>query len=196
MALLQSFNDDKTPKAKRRKLEHGEFSQKAQSPQPDAKANEDEDVDRVEDAEEDAAIGVDEQPEDDSDDEQDSTDPFDVHFACPDDDVVTKRIRTAKEGGWTTRRALMQSWRATVTQPDASAGPNIPKPLSGLDDLRLKHKLKDIAGRKIANFSKVHQDFSPLLFDYRDILFCDRTMKNLDSLRHLTCLHALNHIFK
>ena len=34
------------------------------------------------------------------------------------------------------------------------------------------------------------------IFNYQDLLFCDRTPPNASELRSLTCLHAINHIFK
>lgn len=37
---------------------------------------------------------------------------------------------------------------------------------------------------------------APYIFNYQDVLFCNRTLANARSLRNITCLHALNHILK
>ncbi|KAH6985876.1 U3 snoRNA-associated protein 25 [Ilyonectria sp. MPI-CAGE-AT-0026] len=198
MALLQSLNESSAPTAKRQKLDHRVSSPQAEGDDSSSdKESSEKDVDRAEDeAEDDADTGVEEQPEEDSEDEGDSEDPFDVHFAHPNDDVVGKRVKAVQKGEWATKRALMQSWRATVVYPNSDAGSEVPKPVAGLDGLKLKQKLKEIADRKIGSFEDVHRNFSPLLFDYRDVLHCDRTVRNSDQMRQLTCLHALNHVFK
>ncbi|KAH7148733.1 hypothetical protein EDB81DRAFT_472801 [Dactylonectria macrodidyma] len=195
MALLQSLNENNAPTAKRRKLDHRESSKPDDKDGSSSDSESDEkDIDRVEDEAENDA--VEEQPEDDSEDEGDSTDPFDVHFAHPDEDLVAKRVTAVQKSDWVMKRALMQSWRATVMYPNSDSGSEIPKPVSELNGLKLKQKLKEIATRKIGSFEEVHRNFSSLLFDYRDVLLCDRTVRNSDQLRQLTCLHALNHVFK
>lgn len=203
MALLQSFNNESNaPNSKRRKLDHKESAQS--QPGEDSSSDEEgeegqddpeKDIDRAEDEAEDQ---VEEQvdDDDDSEDEENPTDPFDVHFAHPDEDIVAKRVKSAQEGNWATKRALIQTLRATVTYPASDAGSEVPKPIAGLDGLQLKQKLKEISSRKIGEFSAVQRNLSPLIFNYNDVLFCDRTVRNSDSLRELTCLHALNHVFK
>ncbi|KAM0557114.1 hypothetical protein ACHAPJ_005377 [Fusarium lateritium] len=202
MALLQSFNESSAPSAKRRKIEHQEPPQSqsdegSSSGEDDEADNEDaeKDIDRAEEEPEDQA---EEQldDDDDSEDEENPTDPFDVHFAHPDDDTVAKRVKAVQKGDWATKRALLQNLRATVTYPGSDAGSEVPKPIAGLDGLQLKQKLKETSSRKIGEFDAVQRTLSPLLFNYNDVLFCDRTVRNSDSLRELTCLHALNHVFK
>ncbi|KAM0344577.1 hypothetical protein ACHAPU_007351 [Fusarium lateritium] len=199
MSLLQSFNNESSaPNAKRRKLGHQEPTQ----PQPDDEsASEDDEQDAEKDidhAEDELEEQVEEQVDndEDSEDEENPTDPFDMHFAHPEDDVVAKRVVAVQKGDWTTKRALLQSLRATVMYPGSDSGSEVPKPIAGLDGLQLKQKLKEISSRRIGEFDAVQRNLSPLLFNYNDVLFCDRTVRNSDSLRELTCLHALNHVFK
>ncbi|PNY23840.1 U3 small nucleolar RNA-associated protein 25 [Tolypocladium capitatum] len=203
MTLLQSFNDSRSsvPKAKRRKLEHPESRQRAESPSPpseeeDAGEKRPEDVDQV-DEEEDPTIGLDEQPDDgsDSEDEDAMTDPFDVHFAHPDELAIAKGVKAAKDGEWATKRAMVQSLRATMMAPGSECSFDAPQPASGLDDFNLKQKLKETAGKKMAKLDEAQKAVMPLLFDYRDVLHCDRTVSNSNSLRQAACLHALNHVF-
>lgn len=198
MALLQSFTESSAPKAKRRKLEHQEAQGKPEESSDDEEDDEDEEEKDIDRAEEEAeGQDAEEQIEDDdSEDEDNLTDPFDTHFAHPDDDTVAKRVKAVQKGEWATKRALIQNLRATVTYPNSDAGSEVPKPMAGLDSLSLKQKLKETAARKIGEFDAAQRAFSPLLFNYSDVLHCDRTVRNSDSLRKLTCLHALNHVFK
>ncbi|KAI1060093.1 hypothetical protein LB507_011406 [Fusarium sp. FIESC RH6] len=203
MALLQSFNNESsTPNAKRRKLDHQEPTQSRQDEDSsDDEGDEDEedaekDIDRAEDEPEDQVEEQIDEDDEDSEDEENPSDPFDVHFAHPDDDAVAKRVNSVQKSDWATKRALLQNSRATIMYPSSDAGAEVPKPIEGLDGLQLKQKLKETSSRKIGEFDAVQRNLSPLLFNYNDVLFCDRTVRNSDSLRELTCLHALNHVFK
>jgi U3 small nucleolar RNA-associated protein 25 len=196
VALLQAFNDTSAPKAKRRKLEHQE------SPSPDHASakpmneTELEDLDHVDDDEEDAPAETDERSEDDSEDESDLTDPFDVHFAHPDEALSARRVQAAKKGEWTTERALMQPWRATLITPGVEEKSVAVQSVSNIDSLKLKQKLKETAQKKMRNLNDAEKKFGSLLFEYRDLLHCERTVQNSHTLRQLVCLHALNHVFK
>lgn len=204
MALLQGLNDSNAPSAKRRKIEHSSAPAPSKPSQPTkepAESSEDEemdgdrDVDEVEEAE-DPAIGADEEPTEDSDDEIDATDPFDSHFANADEQLTAKRVEAAKKGQWTTKRTMLQSWRATLMGA-GDEEPSVPPTVAGIDQLKLKQKLRETASKKkMTKFNDVERALAPALFDYRDILHCDRSVKNSQSMRQLVCLHALNHIFK
>lgn len=195
MALLQGFNDSSAPKSKRRKLDHGD------SPEGDNAGGSDQeegdqtrDLDAVEEPE-DPAIGLEEQPED-SDDEDDADDPFDVHYAQPNEELISQNVKAVKSGEWASKRTMMQSWRATLMSPGSDGDCEVPQLVSGLDSLRLKQKLAETAGKKMGGFNMLQRTFGSVLFDYRDVMHCDRNINNSDQLRQLTCLHALNHIFK
>lgn len=207
MALLQGFRDENAPRAKRRKLGHKESTEAPARPAAEEERdesgsgsesdNEGRDVDHVEEPE-DPAIGLDEVPEDDdsSDEEEDSTDPFDVHFARPDEQLSSQRVEAAKKGEWATKRALVNSWRATLMQPGSEDGFDVPSKASSLESFRLKQKLKETASQKMSNLSDLEKSLGPILFDYKDVLYCDRTVKDSKSLRQIVCLHALNHVLK
>lgn len=198
MTLMSSFTESSGPKAKRRKLDHGETQDAAPSAELDeGRADQGPDMDEVEEPEE-ATNGLEEQPDDadDSENEEDVTDPFEAHFAQPDDELTTQRIKAVKDGKWATSRALMQTWRATHSTPGDEATSDAPQPITGLDNLRLKQKLKETVSKKMATLSPVQQTLGSVLFNYRDVLHCDRTVSNAEQLRQLTCLHVLNHIFK
>lgn len=195
MTLLQGFGDSSAPNAKRRKVDHEDTSDGRDAMDAEQEGEGGRDVDAV-DEPEDPAIGLEEQPEDDSDVEADATDPFDVHFAQPNEETMSSMVKAVKSGDWTTKRALMQSWRATVMSPGTDSACEPPQLISSLDSLRLKQKMKETASKKIGELNAVQRAFGSVIFDYRDILHCDRTVSNSDQLRQMTCLHALNHIFK
>ncbi|ENH62647.1 U3 small nucleolar RNA-associated protein 25 [Fusarium oxysporum f. sp. cubense race 1] len=204
IALLQSFNNEiSAPNAKRRKLDHKKSTQSQteedssgeESHADDQDEDTEKDIDRSEDeAEEQVEEKLDD--EDDSEDEENPTDPFDVHFAHPNDNTVSQRVKSVQKNDWATKRALLHNMRATILYPGSDTGSEIPKPIAGLEGLQLKQKLRETSSRKIGDFDALQRNLGPLIFNYNDVLFCDRTVQNSDSLRELACLHALNHVFK
>ncbi|GAO18487.1 hypothetical protein UVI_02041770 [Ustilaginoidea virens] len=204
MALLQSFKESSGPKAKRRKLEHDQSPAAAAAASAagdgrdesmdEASGEEPRDIDEADEAED--AEDQEEQLEDepDSEDEQ-LSDPFDAHFAHPDDAEVGRAITAIKKEEWVTNRALVQSlWASTMS---AGSGSKLGTPAPcGYEGLRLKQKLQEAALKKMDKLDATQQAILPWLFEYKDILYCDRTVKNSTTLRQAVCLHALNHVFK
>lgn len=206
MALLQSFTESSSHKAKRRKLEHNAPSEqsapeKTDERMDDSDTEEREDVDEA-DAEDDLEKeGEQQEDEPDSEDDQNVTDPFDTHYAHPDDVKVGKAVKAIKDESWTTSRALVNTLRATVMTVDSEASDSssgkavMPQPC-GLEGLKLKQKLQETAAKKMDKLDATERAILPLLFGYKDIFHCDRTVKNAGRLRQAVCLHALNHVFK
>lgn len=209
MALMQKFHDSSAssaPSAKRRKITHAEPS--SRSPSPTQEQSEDEEEEEsdpkredIDEADEEGEEGEDEtggveDDANDSEDEIDATDPFDAHFANPDQQTSAPAVTAAKKGEWTTSRAMIQPWRAVVVSPDTNSTEPIPQPISGLGGLKLKQKLRETAKEKMSSLDAAQKAFAPLLFGYKDILFCDRSVENSHKMRQTVCLHALNHIFK
>lgn len=200
MALLQSFHDSSAPKAKRRKLDNAEPARDAEQDSSDAESGDEEqdkDVDVVEEEEEEDQDEIQEQElDDDSEDEDGSTDPFDVHFAHPDEVASAKAVNAAKEDSWTTKRSLMGPLRATAFSAGEESSFTAPQKVGSISDLLLKQKLREPASKHLASLDDEEKALASLMFDYRDVLYCDRSVRNSDKLRRLTCLHALNHVFK
>jgi U3 small nucleolar RNA-associated protein 25 len=198
MALLQSFQQDPEPKAKRRKMHHDESQQKAPAQKQDdgasSESDDEKDVDHVDEPEE-TAQDAEIEEQIDSDDEEDEADPFESHFAHPDEKLVATHVAAVKKAGWTTKKALVPAGRATAMLPSSTSKSELPAPITTLDGLHLKQKLKESAKDKLP-FNEFQQNLSPLLFNYNDLLYCDRTVKNSTQLRQLTCLHAVNHVLK
>lgn len=199
MALMQSFAQESGSKNKRRKLDHGppkEASTKAQEPEVDAEeVDEEQDIDRVEEPEEGPETEI--VPDDDDDEAPDSSDPFESHFSCPDGDEVANRLRALKAEGYVTSNLEVNGWRLTRGLPGKEASSSA-RPITAMpspSELKLKQKLSETAAKR-PHLDKLEQVLYPITFGYSDLLFCGRTPKNADKLRRMTCLHALNHIFK
>ena len=208
LALLQSFQESAGHKSKKRKLRHSKEEQSARKtakneaedarPLVQEKTGEAGDPDQVEEAEE--AVDEDEPDhiqEQESDDEEDPADPFDAHLGQAEEDNarIVKGIQT---DGWETRRIESSVAKMMLTAPKTSFDKlkHLPAPVSGPDGLKLKQRLREGALQKMAEFDQTQRHIAPIMFNYQDILFCERNLGNADSLRKLTCLHALNHIFK
>lgn len=197
MTLLQSFNDSSAPTAKRRKLQHDDSSQQDGSSEDENmvdagdKGGDVDEADEAEEAEDDEQI----EEDSDSEDEEELTDPFDVHFAHPNDQEVGKAVKAAKGQDWATSRAMVSSLRSTIMSAGSGSKIDIPQPC-GLEGLKLKQKLQEVAAKKMDKLDATQKAILPLLFGYKDIFHCDRTVKNSTGLREAVCLHALNHVFK
>ncbi|PNH39761.1 hypothetical protein VD0004_g7171 [Verticillium dahliae] len=212
MALLQGFTDDSGRNAKRRKLDSGAAAKEPdlgsaplddESEDDDAEEKEPEDLDLVEEAEEDPAVAHAEAEDDidvddNDEDEEDATDPFDNHFTSPDETLTAQRVRAVQGNEWATSRHVTKLSRAVLMSPkvDGAEEAKLPSPITGPDGLKLKMKLKEVVSRKLPSFDPVQQSLAPMLFNYQDILFGDRNVRNSDSLRQITCLHAINHVLK
>ncbi|AEO55997.1 hypothetical protein MYCTH_2300393 [Thermothelomyces thermophilus ATCC 42464] len=207
MSLMRSLVES-APKAKRRKLDHPsteghdrDSSKPEAAPEP-AHGNEEEsgeegDPDMVEEPEEDPTNLA---PEDlfDEDDELDSTDPFETHFADPKEEEVQPKLKAIKEGKWRMERIPTKSTRIFLSTPDTgdAAAKLLPAPVSGISDLKLKKRLHDAMASKHPKFDQVEQTIAPLLFNYQDVLYCNRTVAGSQGVRRMAALHALNHVFK
>jgi U3 small nucleolar RNA-associated protein 25 len=200
MALLQSFGGTSESKAKRRKLDHPERSETRPITEPEAEGSppgEDRDIDLVEEPEEDPGLGVEEGFDPDSDEEEDSSDPFDTHFATPNGETTTGMIKAIEKNQWATQRTRLKELRATLTIPSiGEPSPPSYSQIKSIDDLKIKRKLKESAVKNLPILNQLQSTLAPLIFNYRDILFCDRTIRNSEGLRKLVCLHAVNHVFK
>jgi U3 small nucleolar RNA-associated protein 25 len=84
----------------------------------------------------------------------------------------------------------------SLPQTDVASGVVVPASISGPRDLKLKQKLAGVISKQIPNFEPLEKSIAGYMFNYQDILYCERNPTNSDSLRRLACLHAVNHVFK
>lgn len=205
MALIKSLTEESgAPSAKRRKLDHHEAPSEAPKDEPAEPEKEaEEDPDFVEEPEEtlDEADteGVFDYEDDDEDEKVDLSDPFDSHFVAIDEASLARRLRAVADGKWTTKKAGAKGSRTVLNSPDTgddSDQMSVPSPVLSAAELPLKHKLLETGAVKKMKFDAVEQSLAPYVFGYTDLLYCNRTTANGESLRRLACLHALNHVFK
>lgn len=187
-ALLRSLQQTvpEGPKKKRRKLDHQSAAspppvEPGEDPEPEADADD-----------EDAAVSDD---DGNDGDEEDLSDPFEAHFARPDENELSEKLKAISEKHWETRKTQLPGLgRCAILTPGAPEPPK--KPASAPNQLKIKHKLASRANGLIPEFNDLQKGLATPLFAYQDVLFASRTPKNAESLRQITCLHALNHIFK
>ena len=98
-ALLQSLAAD-APPAKRRRTETGSAPVMESDSEDDEDVEELANVDEVEEEEEGPETAIDGTLDDDTDEEEeDLSDPFEAHFANPDDNNLARRLKNLKKIG-------------------------------------------------------------------------------------------------
>ncbi|CAL3967632.1 unnamed protein product [Diplocarpon coronariae] len=200
VSLMQSFAIISVPQAKRRKLHHVSEPKpsktKDQVDTENSVANVD-DTDKVDESEEGPETTTDDILED-KDDTEDSSDPFEAHFAAPDDNILARRFKALDLSEWTTQKvALPKLGKAVFSLPDKELfGPFVPTIVADPSELKLKNKLANFMVKARPKFDILEGSIAPLMFNYQDVLYCERSITNSENLRRLACLHALNHVFK
>jgi U3 small nucleolar RNA-associated protein 25 len=201
MKLIKSFTEGSDrSNTKRRKLDHSDGPQTTSN--EDKLAGDDEggpeDVDLVEEPEEDPGEMLTEGYLDDEDDQPDTSDPFETHFANPDEASVSKNVKASEKDEWATKRFASKGLRIVGSVPKTGDEDEIslPSPISGPSALKLKRRLQVSIEKKRPKFDTVEQTLAPHVSGYDDVLYCNRSAVNGESIRRLACLHAVNHVFK
>jgi len=191
---MKSLNAGATPQAKRRKLEHIPELQD----EPVQADHGPEDRDEVEEPEEEPEASVDGDAVDDDDDE-DASNPFEVHFADPNENILSQRLKALQKNEWEVQKNILPNFSKVISSipktDDVKSGVSLGS-ASSPKELKLKQKLAGVIEKQQLSFDDLEKHIAPLIFGYQDILFCERTTSNSESLRRLTCLHAVNHVLK
>jgi len=193
VALMQSLAAETVPEAKRRKLDHVQELDWPRSGQGDGL-----NPDEVEEAEEGPETAMDGLLEDDCKVE-DASDPFEVHFADPDHNVLSRRLQALQKESWISRKIKLPKIGKAIMNLPGVEDENNGFELSSISrpaELKLKQKLASVVTKQRPFFDSLEKYMAPLIFNYQDVLFCERNTLNAESLRRLACLHALNHVFK
>lgn len=189
-ALLQSLNSDNgEPLRKKRKVERTEVSLEVETPENE--------LDRVEEPEDAEDLGVDDAEE--ADDLEDDYDPFLKHFAQDEDTKLSQGIQDVKNDSWATKifdSKLEGGYLMKVPQVSSSSLAHGSSIVLNTDDLQLKQRLQEPATEELPPLDRVTGRLASSIINYRDVLFPQRTLRNAETLRKLTCLHVLNHVFK
>lgn len=189
---MQSFASEKPREAKRRKIEHSKEKETIEDAEKDVELGNQDVVDEPEEGPETAVEGIFEE------DDEDASDPFESHFADPDDNDLSKRLKAVQNDQWTTLKiTLPQIGKAILRIPQTGDSEVVTIPsVSGPEGLKLKQKLAGVVIEQRPVFEVLEQTLAPLIFNYQDVLFCERSLENQENIRRLTCLHAVNHVFK
>lgn len=209
LSLLRSLVKNSDRKAKRRKLDHLTSEVKSKKwevvgEKPCRDENDEEDPQGIDNVEEPEELDGNEAPEDMSDDEEadeaDSSDPFEVHFADPEENELAKKLKAIQQNQWQSQRLQSKIFRTLLGVPkvdEAGSGTvQVPAKISSPADLKLKQRLRAAAVTRWSKFNEVEETLAPLIFNYHDTLFCERSIANGESLRWMACLHAVNLVFK
>ncbi|KAK7521706.1 U3 small nucleolar RNA-associated protein 25 [Phyllosticta citriasiana] len=193
-ALLQSLQSEhqEMPRKKRRKLDHPTTAESSSLAVEDNYPAESQDL---EDAERQEVADSDDEAQDDDDDGEDLSDPFESHFSRPDEKELPRRLKAIEDNQWDTKKIDIPGVGRCTTlalnlEELSEKAPSSP------DQLKLKQKLRSKAKEAMPEFKDIQKNIAAPLYNYQDVLFGGRTVQNAQLLRDITCLHALNHIFK
>ncbi|KAK5163742.1 rRNA-binding ribosome biosynthesis protein utp25 [Saxophila tyrrhenica] len=157
----------------------------------------DEDVDAEEDVESDdedseAVAGS------DVEDVQDSRDPFEMHFANPDDNELSSRLKSVQAGNWQVEKHVGPDRSTIISSAPMSAEGSIYRKttIRSSDGIALKKRLVAPAQKHLSTFDSSQETLAPYVSQYNDVLYGNRSAENASSLRQIACLHALNHVLK
>lgn len=203
-ALMQSFAADAARQTKRRKLNRLQDTG-ASKVREGSNSDQSEDLldpaDEVEEEEEGPETTtdciIDENDEDDN--EKDALDPFETHFADPEENILSQRLKALQGNQWKTQGMLLPGvGRAIWSVPAVDGLKTIipPTRVSEPSDLKLKQKLVGTYSKQQPTFNDLEKSIAGNMFSYQDILYCERKPSNAAGLRRLACLHAVNHVFK
>jgi U3 small nucleolar RNA-associated protein 25 len=201
-ALMQSLAADPSRQPKRRKLDHRSKPLPAQNEAlddvEDSQTREDVDqVDELEDGPETSLDGFLENEEEN--DSEDASDPFEARFANPDENLFSRRLNFLRKTQWVSKpTSLAKNGIAVISLPEEEDFrlDSALKTISGPGELKLKQKLASAICKQRPYFDSLEKHIAPYIFNYQDVLYCERNPKNSKSLQQLACLHAVNHVFK
>jgi len=203
-ALLQAFQESASseePRRKRRKIEVEEPEETIVEELDDAEENGASDADagvEGDSDEEDQDDAADEEVAEDLEDEdEDANDPFEVHFANPENNELSSKLKSITSSHWMHEKvAAGKEANITISRPANTTDAAPRKAVKNVSQLKLKKRLADTAQAKIGTLSEIEQAIAPSIFNYQDLMCGARSVENAESLRRLASLHALNHIYK
>ncbi|EXJ79991.1 hypothetical protein A1O3_08277 [Capronia epimyces CBS 606.96] len=205
--LLQSLNTVKEgggPVRKKRKIADGGTARKHVSAaeglptdDQDLDAEAEEQISELnEDPEADEELEGGLAAEDDSEDDDSLLrDPFEKHYTALTEQELKNVAKQVDGKEWQTQASPLETdIRRTILSRKGEATTS--STVKSAKDLFLKHRLLESGSRLVASLSSEEKALAGSLSNYVDILSGCRTVKNAGKLRDLTCLHALNHVFK
>ncbi|KAL1956965.1 hypothetical protein VTO42DRAFT_6454 [Malbranchea cinnamomea] len=201
-ALLQMLGtsaDSSGPARKKRKLDHGRREhddEDAEHSGAEDEARELQDALEEQEASDDDVANDDDAGDQDDEDAENELDPFETHFANPNDAELKRKKDKASQKWSTTKSELGGGLRAVAFYPDTGDKPSLLSTPRSVKDLMLKSKLLRNATEHFPQLGALSTTMAPYMFSYHDIVFGARTTQNAPELRDLWCLHTLNHVLK
>ncbi|KAI9708126.1 MAG: rRNA-binding ribosome biosynthesis protein utp25 [Bogoriella megaspora] len=131
--------------------------------------------------------------------DDDTSDPFKIHLDSWNEQQLAKLIEQMSARDWQVNKRESQLGKVIRSVPSLESNQSNQasntQPASP-SSLNLKSRLMNPAGKLSPQFDQTQRELAPLIFQYSDLLFTSRTVQNAGSLRFITCLHALNHVYK
>ncbi|KAI7904789.1 uncharacterized protein BX663DRAFT_503540 [Cokeromyces recurvatus] len=135
--------------------------------------------------------------------EQSYDDLFDIRFADQQPTSFDEKISIVEQKKWTSQiihDETLLDLNVLTTEPDDTIKemPTIKK----LTDMKVSERVSECwikANKKVvkkALFTPLQNNLFTQMNNYRDVLFCNRTMDNAKEIRNTYALHAINHITK
>ncbi|ETI23575.1 hypothetical protein G647_05377 [Cladophialophora carrionii CBS 160.54] len=204
--LLQSLNAAKEtsePPRKRRRFTESDRTggpvkgedTKSQQPGQDQTVQAEEQLLELEEdveADEEAAQAA----EADSDDEEVLLrDPFELHYAARTEQDLKSAVGQVDDKQWETSSSVLDPdiRRTAICRRGTPAEA---AELRSTKDAYLKRRLIDGGTKVLSRLAAEERDVAGSIFNYADVLNGCRNLQNATRLRDLSCLHALNHVFK
>ncbi|KAF2210311.1 hypothetical protein CERZMDRAFT_45507 [Cercospora zeae-maydis SCOH1-5] len=202
-ALLQSlYGPNDTEESSERKAKRRKIEKVAEEEEQLGSSDEDAGEDVLED---DEADGLDRDAFDDEeevivdgeDDNAGSNDPYEIHFANPDDNELKRRLDAIRSNQWRTEKySIGGKINATLHSPACISSSTVRKPVNAISELPLKERLSRHADRFMTLEQPLDQSLAAHLFNYDDILLGNRTLRNAGPFRTMTAFHTVNHVLK
>ncbi|KAI9673283.1 MAG: rRNA-binding ribosome biosynthesis protein utp25 [Trizodia sp. TS-e1964] len=199
-ALMSLINMDSGSSNKRRKIDRTHDKEDSVNATNSLTTEtEVDDIGDAEDKEEEGEAEIEPLDGDDKSEDGADDDPFEQHFANPNPDILSERLEAMSKNSYRLQKVKCPI-RGNVIMSSPNIKEDLAPPLSrkyaGPKQLKLKPKLMESALAIQGSFDCLSRGLAPIIFNYQDLLYCDRTPDNAQSLRFLYCLHALNHVFK
>ena len=135
--------------------------------------------------------------EEEEHDQARNQDSFVQHFASPDENDLSMRLKAIADKSWTTEKVSAGKRGKCLLQiPSHAQHVSKRRNVASATDVHLKPRLIERAQSVLGVFNQDEQAIAPSIFNYQDVLFGARTARNAGRLRHMVCLHALDHVFK
>lgn len=125
-------------------------------------------------------------------------DPFEAHFANPDDNKLSVRLKSVQAGEWKVDKGTSNRGLSVFASTPRCVTTNglRKSDIGTLGDLYLKKRLTSAVEKNLASFDSTQQDIAAYLTSYSDLMYGARTVENAANLRQIVCLHILNHVLK